>query len=76
MNLSGKTNSELGELRESIEREPSNQQTGSIFRFTPSARRKLDAIALAITENLRRSRIAAGQPINTDGYSGRQTNRR
>lgn len=35
-----------------IEAAPTNQQTGSVYRFTPSARKHLDAIAWAISYHL------------------------
>lgn len=75
MKLIGKMNDELQALRVQIESNPANQQTGSLFKYTPSARKKLDAIAWAITANLRAAKLARGEYINDAGYSGRQTNR-
>jgi len=73
----GFTNAQLHEMQEAIEADPKNQNPpGSLCRFTPAAIRKLDEIGWAITDNLADSRKAAGNPVVTDGYSGRQTNRR
>lgn len=77
MKLNGKTNTELLVLQADIEAAPANQlPSGSLHRFTPQARRKLDAIRMAITRNLAVARAAAGNPVPCDGYSGRQSNRR
>lgn len=78
MKLDGKTNQELTELRRSIEAVPANQDHDprTVWRFTPAARKKLDAIDQQITWNLAQARSAAGNPVVADGYSGRQSNRR
>lgn len=76
MKLEGKTNPELQALARAIEDNPVNQQTGSIFKYTPAATRKLDAIARQITFNLISAKKARGEFVNEAGYSGRQTNRR
>ena len=76
MKLEGKSNQELIELRKSIEAAPANQEPRGIYRFTPAARKKLNAIDRAITHNLATARAAAGDPVVADGYSGRQSNRR
>jgi hypothetical protein len=76
MKLDGKTNAELTAMSAAIEADPKNQLSGSIYRFTPAARKKLDEIGRAITNNLAAARAAAGNPVRADGYSGRQTNRR
>jgi len=67
---------ELVELRERITSDPANQQTGSIYLYTPKARRKLNAIDQAITWHIKDNREAQGRPVPTEGYSGRQSNRR
>lgn len=73
----GYNNEQLTAFTQIIEESPGNQMpTGSLNRFTPAARQKLDEIALAITDNLAEARKRNNDPIVTDGYSGRQTNRR
>lgn len=76
MKLEGKTNPELLEMKQKIESDPQNQTSGVIWKYTPSARKKLDAIDREITHNLAMKRAAEGRPVPCDGYSGRQTNRR
>lgn len=78
MKLDGKTNTELHAMQTAIEAKPENRNPSgsSVFIFTPAARRKLDAIRMAITRNLSVARAAAGNPVPCDGYSGRQSNRR
>lgn len=76
MSIDNKTNAELLAMRGDIEAKPENQQTGSIWRFTAKARKKLNAIDWAITRNLRLAKLARGECVNDEGYSGRQTNRR
>lgn len=77
MKLDNKTTEELLKLREEIESDPANKNTdGGIYLYTVKARKKLDAITEAITENLRQAKVARGELINTAGYSGRQANRR
>lgn len=79
MNLQGKTNEELLALQQAIESNPENRRPpdcDSIWLHTKQARKKIDEISRQITSNLENRRKALGLPINTDGYSGRQTNRR
>ncbi len=77
MNLKGKTNAELVAMQDAIQQDPASfNPVPSIFIYSPAARRKLDAIARAITENLRLKRQQEGNPVPCDGYSGRQSNRR
>lgn len=77
MKLKDKTNSELTLMREVITSDDVNRNPpGSFWKYKPSARRKLDAIDRAITANLRAAKIARGEAVNDEGYSGRQTNRR
>jgi hypothetical protein len=72
-----KTLDELTTKMSAIESKPENQMPpGSFYRFTPSARKKRDKIAWEITNTLAALRKARGEPINTEGYSGRQTKRR
>lgn len=72
------TNPELLALRANIESDPAslNTEVGSIYRFNKLARRNLDKIDRAITQNMANARKAAGNPVSCDGYSGRQSNRR
>lgn len=68
---------ELLEQMQAIEADPANKNPdGEVFRFNAAARKRLDAIAQAITFHLADEREAAGKPVPCDGYSGRQTNRR
>jgi len=77
MKLAGKSNDELVQMIRVIESDPANQlPKGGLYLFTPDARKKLDAIARAITNNLIDARAAAGNPVKADGYSGRQSNKR
>ncbi len=77
MNLKGKTNAELVAMQDAIQQYRDNfNPVPSFFIYKPYARRKLDAIARAITENLRLKRQQEGNPVPCDGYSGRQANRR
>lgn len=64
-------------LARQVEADPANRNpAGSVAIFTPAASRKLGAIAHAIAMHQADRRAAAGQPVPTSGYSGRQTNRR
>lgn len=57
--------------------DPANRApTGSIFIYNKSTHKKLAEIASAIAMHLADKREAAGNPVPTCGYSGRQTNRR
>lgn len=76
MKIDNKTNEELMVLRQAIEDDPRNQLYASIHKYTPAARKKLDAIARQITHNMAVKRAAAGRPVVSDGYSGRQSRRR
>lgn len=76
MKLDNKTNIELLEMQTAIKSDPKNQNTGGLWKYTPAARKKLDAIQRQITHNLAMKRAAEGRPVVCDGYSGRQTNRR
>lgn len=68
---------ELVAMRRIVESEPSNRMpAGSLYLYTPKARRKLDEIDRAIAEKSAEQRAAAGNPVPASGYSGRQTNRR
>lgn len=72
------TTPELLALQANIESDPTsiNTKVGSIYRFNDLARRNLDKIARAITQNMANKRKAEGNPVPCDGYSGRQSNRR
>lgn len=50
---------ELNELREGVQNDPKNQNPpGSFYLYTPAARRKLDALAWAVTHKLRERKAA------------------
>jgi hypothetical protein len=71
------TNPQLVEMACAIEADPRNQAPpGALMRFTPKARKQLDEIAQAITDNLIDKQKAEGTYQFAGGYSGRQTNRR
>ena len=77
MKLDGKTKEELVAMSDAICNDPANlNPPGSIIIYTPSAVKKLDKIARQIQYLIGETRKAEGKPINTDGYSGRQTNKR
>lgn len=77
MKLDGKSVDDLVAMRQEIEKEPSNRNPpGSLFIFTKKARKKLDAIDLAIADAIRQLRLSRGEIIDNSGYSGRQTNKR
>jgi hypothetical protein len=59
----------------SIESDPSNKGD-DFYLFSKKARKKLDSIRLQIAYNIRESKIARGESINSDGYSGRKSNKR
>jgi hypothetical protein len=68
---------ELTALMKQVTDDPNNQNPkGSFWLYTKSASRKLDAIGWAITYKLADKREAVGDPVPTNGYSGRQSNRR
>lgn len=76
MKLDGKTNAELLALQETVTADPANQMPkGSLYLYSPAARKKLDAITRQITHNLAEARTARGDPVKADGYSGRKSNR-
>lgn len=71
------TKAELFAEEERVCALPKNRSpAGSLWLYVPSARRKLDAIRRQITHLLGEERAMAGDPVQCDGYSGRQTNRR
>ena len=77
MNYHTKTTPELLKMMADVEQAPANRKPpGGLYLYTPAARKKLDAIALAITANAAEARRLAGDPVRADGYSGRQSNRR
>lgn len=65
---------ELQAMEKKIKEDPRNQLTGQFYLYTPSARKKLDAIAWAITYHLKDARIAKGEFIREDGYAGKKRN--
>lgn len=75
MKLDGKTNAELVALSAQIEAHPANRMPpGSLYLYTPQARKRLHRIAEQITHNLAEARRAAGNPVPCNGYSGRKSN--
>lgn len=68
---------ELLARQKTIESDAANQMpSGSFYKYTPKARRKLDTISREITHLMGEKRALLGNPVPCDGYSGRQTNRR
>ena len=77
MNLQGKTNQELIQIRDELEANPANQTPpGSFYRVNEKTRKKINNINEYITHNLAMARAAAGNPVPCDGYSGRKCKRR
>jgi hypothetical protein len=68
------TTPELVAMAQALRDDPANRAQG-LYLYTPQTRRKLDAIAQAIAWHSADKRAAAGEPVNTEGYSGRQCNR-
>ena len=67
----------LLQMQQAISEDPASKATGGgLFLHTAPARKKLDEVASAITMHMADDRAAAGRPVPTCGYSGRQTNRR
>lgn len=62
---------ELQAMEKKIKEDPKNQLTGQFYLYTPSARKKLDTIAWAITYHLRDIRESKGEYINESGYTGK-----
>jgi hypothetical protein len=58
-----------------ISTNPDNQETSndSIYVLTPSARKKLNAIAQAIAWHMEDEREKSGNPVPVSGYSGRKS---
>lgn len=68
---------ELLKMQEAIHADPEcKAPRGGIFLYNDKAMKKLGDIAAAITMHMDDDRAAAGRPVPTCGYSGRQTNRR
>jgi hypothetical protein len=65
---------ELVAMAQALRDDPVNRAEG-LYLYTPQTRRKLDAIAQAITWHCADNRAARGNPVTADGYSGRQCNR-
>lgn len=60
-----------------IEKNPANKgEPGSLWSYTPAARRKLDKLRREVASNMRADRLAKGLPVDDSGYSGRQSNKR
>ncbi len=67
----------LLQMQQGISDDPANKETGGgLFLYSAPARKKLSAVATAITMHIADERAAAGRPVPTCGYSGRQTGRR
>ena len=77
MKLANKTTEELLSLRKKLCADPANKGSeGSIFLYNSKTRKKLDKIDREIQSQIRERRIARGEVVKDDGYSGRQCNRR
>lgn len=60
-----------------VENNPANiSPPGSLWKFKPSARRKLDKLRREVASNMRADRLANGLPVDDSGYSGRNSNKR
>jgi len=72
------TKSALLDLMQKLDQDPESKMppgAGGIHLLTPKARRLSTALAQAIAWHMEDERNAAGRPIPTCGYSGRQSNR-
>ena len=69
---------QLVKIDSDIRSDPKNRESkiGSIFIYNKKTRGILSQIAWAITMHMADKRSADGDPVVSDGYSGRQTNRR
>ena len=68
---------ELLRMQAAIEADPASRNTsGGIHLYAPNARRRLSAIAEAISYHMADRRAASGRPVPSDGYSGIKQNRR
>jgi hypothetical protein len=67
---------ELLQLTSEIEGDPGNKETEGLFLYIKPARKKLAAIAEAITWHLADERELNGKPIPVSGYSGRNSKKR
>jgi hypothetical protein len=71
------TTEELIAKAQAIRDDPKNKMPpGSFWLYTAAARKRLDKIAWEITYLLAEKRAANGDPVPTNGYSGRNSNRR
>lgn len=59
---------------QAIRDDPKSRQNG-FWIFTKKARKKIDKISLEITELLADKRKLEGNPVPTQGYSGRKRNK-
>jgi hypothetical protein len=61
-----------------IEADPNNLNPpgSSLFIYKPAARKRLEKLARDITDIIRQEKLARGETINDEGYSGRQSKRR
>jgi hypothetical protein len=75
MKLDGKSTQDLLVLQREIEEDPKNKEVDSVYLYNPKARKKLDAITLQITHNLKEDKKKRGIYVNESGYSGRGKNR-
>lgn len=62
-------------LQEQMDAPENRNPPGCVFIYTKRAQRKMDAIAEAISMHLKDRKIANGT-YQTEGYSGRNSNRR
>ena len=70
-------NEELLAKIEAIESDPKNHNPeGSFYLYTAAARKRLDKLRMAVASNIRAAKIARGEYVNDEGYSGRNSKRR
>jgi len=75
--LKDMTMEELVEEDRRLCADPANAgDAGGLYLHNEKTRKKLDQIARLIADKVAERRAARGEKINTEGYSGRQTNRR
>lgn len=60
-----------------IEQDPQSRiATGSLYRYTPYAQKKIDKLSRAITDRLAELRAERGEPVSQAGYTGPKQKRR
>lgn len=67
---------ELLAMDKRLSEDPASKNTdGGIFIHTPKVRKAMNEIAQAIAWHMEDTRAAKGDPVKTNGYSGRKSNR-